>query len=965
MEDVFKLIGRITVENAEANKNIDDTTKKAETAASKISRSFEKAGSFLNNAGQKITSVGTVMTATLTTGIAGLVAQGIKYNAEMETFQMNLTTLLGSSDKAAKLLSDLEEMAATTPFETTDLISATQTMIGFGISAQDSQKYLEILGNIAMGDSEKLKGLSLAFAQVQSTGKLTGQDLLQMINQGFNPLYYLSEMTGKSMATLKEEMSDGAISAEMVGDAFEYATQKGQPFYNAMENGSKTVNGRISTLKDNFNIMLGTLTESLLPIFEKVVDKLIELTEKFSNLSDEQKENILKWGAIVAAIGPALIVFGKLTSGVGTVVSAIGKLSSLSSVSTAINGFVGACGGAGAALGAVAAVVVALVGVFVFLKRHWDKVTETFKNFAENTGLAEKFEEIKSKVQPLMEKFKELGDLFEVIGGALIASLQPAIATLAGVFNGVVSAIGPLMDWLGGLLDVLSGLGTFIKSVFTGDWQAASDALKKIWNGLITMFKSNIKAMTSFFKGFFEGIVGWWKGLFDSIGVTEFFNKVITAIKDWWASVVSWWQGVWAGVTGFFSSIGPWFDTNVIQPIANFFTGLWTKIQEIWDNICTAISLAIQFIANMFSAAFQIITIPFMFIWENCKQYVFMAWEWIKEKINTAVEAVRSVITTVFNAISSFISTIWENVKSVTSTVWNAIVNFVTPIINNIKNTVTTVFNAIKTTITNIWNNIKTVTSTVWNAIKTAIETVINTVKSVITTVFNTIKTTVTNIWNNIKTTTSNVWNNIKSSVSNVINNMKSTISNVFNTVKSNVTTVWNNIKDAIWKPISEAWTKVQEFIDKIKSGLSNLSVHIKTPHFKFSGSMNPMEWKDKGVPTISVEWYKKAMDNPMILRQPTAFGMSPNGSIRAGGEAGDEVVSGADTLMNMISNAVSNNNASLIDRLQAIIEILIEYLPVLAQMQVVLETGVLVGEMAPAMDEELGKIKDRKGRGR
>ena len=120
MEDVFKLTGKISVENSEANKNIDDTTKKAEDAATRISKGFEKAGSFLTSVGDKITAGGKVMTATLTTGFAGLVASGVKYNAKMEEFQMNLTTLLGSSEKATKLLSDLKEMASTTPFETTD-----------------------------------------------------------------------------------------------------------------------------------------------------------------------------------------------------------------------------------------------------------------------------------------------------------------------------------------------------------------------------------------------------------------------------------------------------------------------------------------------------------------------------------------------------------------------------------------------------------------------------------------------------------------------------------------------------------------------------------------------------------------------------------------------------------------------------------------------------------------------------
>lgn len=887
MEDVFKLIGRITVENAEANKSIDDTTKKAETAASKISKGFEKTGTFLSNVGQKITGAGKVVTATLTTGIAGLVVQGIKYNSEMENFQMNLTTLLGSADKASKLLSDLKEMAATTPFETTDLISATETMIGFGISADDAQKYLGVLGDISMGNSEKLSGLSLAFSQVQSTGKLMGQDLLQMINQGFNPLLYISKMTGESMAEVKERMSTTGISAEEVAKAFEYATQKGQPFYNAMENGAQTVSGRISTLKDNFNMLIGSLTESLLPTFEKVIDKAIELTEKFNGLSQEQKENILKWGGIAAAAGPVLIVFGKVTSGIGTLATAIGKLTSIEGVKTAISGFIKACGGASGALGAVAGIVALVASVFVFLKRNWDKVTQVFDNFVKKTKLAEKFEEIKSKLQPLWEKLKGLGDLFEVIGGIIVMFIQPAIAILAGLFDGVVSAISPLLDALGGIIDVLAGIGTFIKSVFTGDWQGAWDAIKQIVEGFKDFFVGIFDAIWSFIGGFFEGIISWFQGLFDALGITEFFNNMWTAISEWW-------------------------------------NGVWTWLTGIWDTICNVVSVGFQLIASIIDAAWQLITLPFRFIWENCKEYVFAAWEWIKEKVSTAVNKVKEVITTVFNAVKGFVQTVWEGIKTY----------IITPITN--------AFNKVKEVVSNI--------------------------KEAVVNRFNEVKSKVTEIWNNIKEKISTPINNAKTTVSNVVNGIKSTVSSVFDSVKSKVSSVWNGIKSAIETPINRAKDIVKSAIDKIK-GFFNFKFEwpkLKMPHFGIS----PKGWSVgdllKGsIPKLSIDWYAKAMNNPMILNEPTAFGMSPNGNLRVGGEAGQEVVAGADTLMNMISNAVAANNATMIERLQAIIEILVEFLPALANMQLVTDTGVLVGELAPAMDEELGRIEERKGRGR
>ena len=120
--------------------------------------------------------------------------------------------------------------------------------MSFGMSAEEAQKRMKQLGDISQGDAEKFKSLTLAFAQMSSTGKLTGQDLMQMINAGFNPLEEISRKTGKSIGELKDEMSKGAISADMVAEAFASATSEGGRFYGSMEAQSKTFSGQM--LKD-------------------------------------------------------------------------------------------------------------------------------------------------------------------------------------------------------------------------------------------------------------------------------------------------------------------------------------------------------------------------------------------------------------------------------------------------------------------------------------------------------------------------------------------------------------------------------------------------------------------------------------------------------------------------------------------------------------------------------------------
>ncbi len=137
---------------------------------------------------------------------------------------------------------------------------------------------------------------------------------------------------------------------------------------------------------------------------------------------------------------------------------------------------------------------------------------------------------------------------------------------------------------------------------------------------------------------------------------------------------------------------------------------------------------------------------------------------------------------------------------------------------------------------------------------------------------------------------------------------------------------------------------------------------NIKLPHFSIRGgfSLNP-----PSIPSFGVDWYAKAMDAPMIMDKPTAFGINRSGQVMAGGEAGSEVVGGTETLMKMISAAVAEENSQIYELLNRICEILAEYLPGCASKQLVLDTGALVGELAGPMDEELGWKRHTDGRWR
>lgn len=264
-------------------------------------------------------------------------------------------------------------------------------------------------------------------------------------------------------------------------------------------------------------------------------------------------------------------------------------------------------------------------------------------------------------------------------------------------------------------------------------------------------------------------------------------------------------------------------------------------------------------------------------------------------------------------------------------------------------------------------NTIKNIVSAVWNSIKSTVSSVVNVIKSIISSVFNAIKSTITSILNSIKSVFSNVWNGIKSTVSNVVNGIKSVISAGLQGAFSVASNVLNNIKNKFSSIFESAKNIVSNAINKIKSffNFSWSLPKLKMPHPQISGkfSLNP-----PSVPKFSISWYKKAMDEPYMFTKPTIFDMNPiTGQAKGAGEAGNEVMIGKDTMLNMIRQAVATENAGLLERFDTLIAILSRYLPEIIKaldIDVVLDDGTLVGKMAPKMDTKLNQILGHKGRG-
>lgn len=212
----------------------------------------------------------------------GLAKMGIAYNSQMQDFQSKFKVLLGSATKANKHVAELRKLAMKTPFRTTDLAAASQQLLAFGVNSKSVSGHLRRLGDISLGNKEKFQQLGLVFGQVSSQGKLMGQDLLQFINAGFNPLKELEKMGRGTYQELKDQMAQGKISFQDVQAAIEHATSKGGQFFNGMKEGSKTFAAQVDALKGNLEILAGNAVKPLYNLLTRIVPHLGAVASKLN-----------------------------------------------------------------------------------------------------------------------------------------------------------------------------------------------------------------------------------------------------------------------------------------------------------------------------------------------------------------------------------------------------------------------------------------------------------------------------------------------------------------------------------------------------------------------------------------------------------------------------------------------------------------------------------------------------------
>lgn len=551
-------------------------------------------------------------------------------------------------------------------------------------------------------------------------------------------------------------------------------------------------------------------------------------------------------------------------------------------------------------------------------------------------------------------------------------------------FDQMIEAIHKIQDNLGITGTTALEAGTTI----SGSWSS----VQALFENILTKVGSKLAPTV---MGFLQQLSDWmetvdWDAFATSVG------DALQRVFDWIQKIdfTTFFEKGMDGVTEFIEGLGD-FATKAIEVIGDIqsfidilitlspiILGVVTtlgslavafKIGEIIDNVKTAMTgLFAAMSANPIVAVIAIIAglvVALVTLWntnEDFRNAVTAIWDSIKNVWESVKEAFANFVAAIGEKIE-VVKEFFGNLKDAASEKFSAMKEVVSDKFSQIKGTMGTIMQAAKDTVSEKLQNMKNAYSEHGGGIKgiaaAAMEGVKGYYSAGYTFIDNLTGGKLSAVANKFKSKMSEA----KQAVSNRISEIKNSFSNGLGNAYSTVTNILGNIKNKFSNIMDSAKNIVSNAINRIKSffNFSWSLPHLKLPHISISGSFS---LTPPSVPHFGIDWYKKAMDDGMIMNQPTIFGYNAKSNqFLAGGEAGSETVVGTQSLMDMIRGAthdgVVDEVHSLRLDLNTLIEFLYNWLPQLANLKLVTDTGVLAGELAPAMDEELGKIFDKEGR--
>lgn len=352
----------------------------------------------LSRLSSSLTTVGTSLTVGLTAPLALFGKSALQTAAEIEQITISFEVFTGSAKVAGDMLTQLKEQALNSPMQFQDIAKGAQTLLGYGLTAEQVIPITKMLGDVSGGNADKFGRLALAFGQVNAAGRLMGQEARQMINAGFNPLQAIADKTGKSMAQLSDDMKKGRISVKDVGDAFIAATSEGGRFYGMAEKQADTLQGAYNKLREGITFTMAEIGQKIAQAFnlKEVLTNIgifiTHLKERFSALSPETQNMIIRVATITALAGPMILAIVGIINVVNAMSAAI-KAARLAMIAFELS------------TGNIVAIGAVLVGVLGSATLAWyeydDAVNAASANKKDVFSLQERNKQLKGQIEAL------------------------------------------------------------------------------------------------------------------------------------------------------------------------------------------------------------------------------------------------------------------------------------------------------------------------------------------------------------------------------------------------------------------------------------------------------------------------------------------------------------------------------------------------------------------------------------
>ena len=642
-----------TGDSKDLDKDLKNSEKQVKSFTDTISEEFKKASSNVTNFIKGAVGVTAVATALKEVAVAG-----IKYNATIEQYSTSFEVMTGSAEKATEVVEELKDVASKTPFELPDLAETTQLLMNYGFTADDAMKKMQMLGDISQGSAEKMNRIAMAYGQMSSAGKVQLEDVKQMIEAGFNPLQEISESTGESMESLYDRISKGTISVDEITASMERSTSVGGKYFQSMDKQSQTVNGQLSTLKDNWNSLLG---ETMQPLSDFLGNSLLpKLNDLLSSLSE--KISTTDWETLGNTLNGILTTIISLTTSFVTFKIAINISSIVQTATSAINGMIVAMKTLNITIkanpiGFILSLITGLIAGFMYL---WN-TSEGFRNFW--IGL---WDGVKSAVSTAVDF---VVDLFNSIVSFVKDNWQSLLLFIANPFVGGFKL----------LYDNCEGFRNFINNFITG----IKNFFVTAWNNIVTFFTEGI-------PNFINSVIQWFSNLPYQIGyligqilghiiqfgidawnwITNDLPQIIQGVIDWFAQLPG---RIWEWLVSVVTNIAQWgvniytttttWISNTINSVVDWFAQLPSRI---WNWLVNTITNVVQFIVDL------------------------------RTKMENGV---RNIIDNVINFFKELPSNLVEIGKNLVEGIWNGITGAADWLLNKVKEFASGIIDGIKDTL--------------------------------------------------------------------------------------------------------------------------------------------------------------------------------------------------------------------------------------------------------------------------